>query len=133
MQHFSNSIGSYSIHFSTKSLLLMEILSSEKDKLFFAQMLRVQASKNQISLKSSRNAWPGIHIGLNPTVLSGGRNFSYPLVSEVFGWSQHFQSPPSLHWAADVPALKRSNSMLTNSKIFLAAKYYSYWVTWRRF
>lgn len=88
---FLNCICSYSMNFSTKSLLLMKILSSGKNKLFFAQMLRVQASKNQISLKSSGNAWPGIHIGLNPTVLSGGRNFSCPLVSEVFGGSQHFR------------------------------------------
>lgn len=107
-----------------KSLLLMEILGSGEDKLLFAQMFRAQASKSQISLKSSGNAWLWIHIGLNQTALSRGRNFSYPLVPEVFGGSQHFQSPPSQHWAADVPALKRPNSVFTIPKIFLAAKYY---------
>lgn len=61
MQHSSNCIGSYSIHFSMKSLLLMEILGSGKDKLLFAQMLRVKASKGQISLKSSGNACPGVY------------------------------------------------------------------------
>lgn len=124
VQHSSNCIGSCSIHFSMKSLLLMEILDSGKDKLLFAQMFRAQASKSQISLKSSGNAWPGVHIELNPTAIPCGRNFSYPLVSKVFGGFEHFQSPPSLHWAADVPALKRPNSMLTIPKIFLAAKYY---------
>lgn len=59
----------------------MEILSSGKDKLLFAQILRVQASKSQISLKNSGSAWLGIYAGLNPTALSRGRNFAYPLVS----------------------------------------------------
>lgn len=39
----------------------MEILGSGKDKLLFAQMLRVKASKGQISLKSSGNACPGVY------------------------------------------------------------------------
>lgn len=120
VHHFSNCIGSYSIHFSMKSLLLMEILGSGKEKLLFAQMFRVQA--NQFKKRWKCLAWDTPRT--KPNCSFSWEKFFLPLVSEVFGESQHFQSPPSLQWASDVPALKRLNSMLTIPKIFLAVKYY---------